>query len=162
VSRYSKTLTEVFEAYRDEAQAALAAYANVDPEGWSEYVDRSAAKCYLADYAHWRNSQVRRVEADAIAAANGQARLFEVEPGVAVDVRTVLVLGGVEYEVGSLVGATGAAILRAVAQRDLKPAVTTVKRCKNWFSLADHIVAESERLGRDVSVAEVLGWSEAA
>jgi hypothetical protein len=162
MSRYSNTLTELFEAYGNDATAALEAYGNVDNEGWSEYTDRAAEKQYRFDYGSWLRGQVRATEADSIAAVSGQARLFEVEPGFAIDIRTTLILDGVEYDVGSLAGADGADVLRKVAARDLKPAKTTIVRCKGQLALADHIVAESERLGRDVCAAEVLGWSQAA
>lgn len=67
-----------------------------------------------------------------------------------------------EYDQFSLAGAEGAKVLRAVAERDKRHAETTFERSHLQFKLADAIEAESVRLGRDVSVAEVLGLAEAA
>jgi hypothetical protein len=163
MSRHSNALTDVFAAYGDDAEAALEAFANVDHEAWSAYVDRAVAKQYHADYASWRRGLVRSTTADAIASRSGQVRLFEpTESAPIIDFRARLVLDGDEYELASLRGHHGADVLRSAAQRDFGPAATTLKRCRQMLALADHIEAETGRLGRDVSVAEALGWEAAA
>lgn len=160
MSRYSQTLTEVFDAYGDDAGAALAAFANLDPEAWSLYVDSAAEKQYLSDYRNHRRSLTRSVEKEALAEYAGQAQLFDPGPSAErVELRRVLVLDGREYEVAALSGHEGAAIARKVAERDLAPSLTTVNRCRFTLRLADHVDAETERLGRPVTFGEVLGWA---
>lgn len=67
-----------------------------------------------------------------------------------------------EYDQLRLAGPEGARILRTVAQRDQLHARTTFERSHFQLKLAEAIEVESRRLGRDVSVAEVLGLAEAA
>lgn len=163
MSRHSNALTDVFATYGDDATAALEAFANVDHEAWSAYVDAAAEKQYRADYGSWRRGLIKSTTAEAIAKATGQVRLFEPpESSPAIDFRARIVLDGEEHSLASLAGAPGAEVLREVAQRDIRPAATTVKRCRQMLALADHLEAETERIGRDVSVAEVLGWDAAA
>ena len=93
----------------------------------------------------------------------GEVRLFEPpEPDAVIEMRSVIIHDGREYALADLAGATGAAILRAAMIRDLKPATTTVARCKNGFALADCLAQLSELEGRDVSVSEVMCWEQAA
>jgi len=160
VSRYRRSLTEIFDAYGDAASDALAAWANIDSEAWSDYVDQAAEKQYRSDYGAHRRSMTRAVEKEALAAEAGQAQLFETSGStVKVELRRTLVLDGVEYDVAELAGHDGAAIARKVAERDLAPSLTTLNRCKFTLQLADHVDAETERLGRPVTFAEVLGWA---
>ena len=157
MTKHHSSLVDVFEQYGHDADAGLAALANTDPPYWSAYVDSAAAKQYRADHRSYQRSLVRLIERDALEAASGQIRLFEVDPGVEVEVRAQLVLDGETYRTDELAGGEGAAVLRRVAQRDLSPAVTTVRRCKTLLKLADHLEAETTRTGVDVSVGEVLG-----
>lgn len=163
MSRHAASLVATFEAYGpDEADDALAAYAQTDPDAWSAYVDTAAARRWKADRRGWLKSQVAAVEREAIAAtAADQPRLFEVAPveGVAqLVLRERLVLDGEEFDLGRLSGLEGAKIVRKVAERDLTPALTTVVRSRQMLQLAEHVTTESERLGRDVTFGEVLGW----
>lgn len=158
MARYSKALTEVFEACGDsDVDLALSTYANTAPDEWSEFVDRSAGKEYLRCYLNWVRSHVKEVERERLTEHAGQARLFELPPSpVVVEFRERLILDGREHELATL---ADPAVIRKVASRDLTPAVTTVERCKGYFALADHMEAESERLGRPVTAGEVLGWA---
>ena len=163
MARYSNTLTEVFEAYGHDATEALEAFANLDHESWSTYVDAAAEKQYLADYKNYVRSLTRSVDKEALKADAGQVRLFEPTDGAAeFRMRERLRLDGHEYDLASLAGISGAQIIREAAERDLKPALTTINRCKAQFQLAKHIEGESERLGREVAAGEVLGWRTAA
>jgi hypothetical protein len=156
------TKFEIFEAYEDPTDG-LAAWANVDPDGWSAFVDGSAEKCYLNDRAAWVRSLTQSVEKEALAARRGQPRLFEpVESAARVELRERIVWNGSEYLLADLAGKKGALVLRSAMTRDLKPAQTTIERCKNGLALADHIESESDRLGRDVSVSEVVAMGRAA
>lgn len=162
MTRMHSSLTAVFEAYGDDAQAGLAALANTDPPFWSAYTDSAAERQYRSDHARYRRSLLTLVDKDAIARVSGQPRLFDVPEGESlVQLRSVLVLDGVQYDIGGLAGATGASVLRGVAQRDLAPATTVVNRCRIMLRLADHIEAETSRLSRDVTVAEVLSLAAA-
>lgn len=156
----TRPLAEIFDAYGDDAKAGLAAWANLNPESWSAYVDAAAERQYRGDYAVWRRRLISTAQQERVAEDNGQARLFEPpEPGALTDFRQRVVLDGIEHDMADLEGADGAAVIRKVAERDLAPAVTTVSRCRSMLKLADHMDAETERLGRPVSAGEVLGWA---
>jgi len=58
VSRFAKSLEDVFEAYGDDAEGGLAAFANTDPPAWSAYVDQAAVKQYRADHGAYRRSML--------------------------------------------------------------------------------------------------------
>ena len=163
MGRFSRSLTEVFEAYGDDADSALEAWANVDPEAWSDYCDGAAVRRYTADYAAFVRTLTHSVDREALKAEAGEARLFEVtEASAEFRMRERIRLEGREYALASLSGAAGAEIIRAAALRDRKAALTTIQRSAAQMRLADHIEHESDRLGRDVTAGEVLGWTEAA
>lgn len=152
--------TAIFEQYGDDAAAALQAFANVDNAGWSTYTDEAAEIRYRQDYAKWRRSITRSAKAEAVKADSGQVRLFEPpESQATIALRTRVVWDGEEHYLAMLRGRDGADVIRKVAQRDLAPAKTTVARCRNLLGLADHMEAETVRLGRPASAGEVLGWS---
>jgi hypothetical protein len=156
------TKFDIFDAYPVAADG-LAAWANVDHDAWSAFVDSAAEKQYDTERASWVRSLTQSVRKDALKANNGQARLFEPpESATRVELRERIVWSGQEYLLADLAGRDGAAVLRKAMQRDLKPALTTVQRCRNGLALADHIEGESDRLGRDVSVSEVVSLGEAA
>lgn len=157
------SLNDLFDAYREDARGALAAWANTDHDGWSAFVDGAAEEKYRNRYRRWLSGQVERFSADAIKAKRGEVRLFEPpESGVMIELRRTLILDGAEVSLLSLAGRAGAGALRQAMQRDLAPAKTTIARCRHGLALADHIEAESERIGRDVSVAEVIELRAAA
>lgn len=160
MSRYSNALSDVFAAHGADAESGLAAYANTDPQGWSSYIDDAAVMRYRSDQANWARSLVRSVERERITSATGQARLFEPgETDAHIKVRERLRLDGIDHDLGPLAGKEGVDVIRKVAERDLSPALTTVNRCRTLLRLADHMDAESERLGRPVTAGEVLGWA---
>lgn len=161
MSRYRQSLRDVFDAYGDDAEAGLQALANTDPPFWSEYVDAAAAKQYKADYRRHRATITASASREAVAEAAGQARLFiPPESEERIELRRVVILDGQEYDLARLSGHDGTAIAREVAYRDMKPAATVMARSRFVLRLCDHIDAETERLGRDVSFAEALGWGE--
>lgn len=160
--RTSAAKAEVFDAYGDGPDA-LEAFANLHHQEWSEFVDSAALKQWKAEYATWRRGQVRSVERDLIAADRGSARLFDLPEGATrIDIRSRLIFAGIEHDTFDLAGRDGAAVLRLVAERDGAPARTVLVRSNLYVKLADHIESESKRLGRDVSVAEVLELGAAA
>jgi len=157
MARYSNALTAVFEAYGEDVAAALAAYANTDPEGWSAFVDAAAEKQYLADCRNWSRQLVGSVVKERLEQVTGQARLFELAASEArIEFRERLRLDGVEHEVATL---KDTSVIRKVADRDEAAARTTLVRSARLRRLADHIDAETERLGRPVTAGEVLGWA---
>lgn len=147
---------EYFEEYGTDADSALAAMANVDPELWSEFVDRAARELYLAHRQSWVRSQVSEV-----AVPKSQAQLFSAETMKNLTVRKtiVTVVDGerCEFETLDLAGEDGAAILEGVAARDERPAKTTIKRTKDYRQLARLVREATAAQGRPVSVREVLG-----
>lgn len=158
----AEILAELFEHYADDAEGALAAMANVAPDVWSHYTDIAAMRMYLADYKSWVRQQTRQVAKVGPKAA----RLFEVDDAERVTLRTriALLFDGrrCEFDVLSLAGAEGAAILRAAADRDERPARTTLIRATFYRKLADEVQRRSETERRDVSVAEIVAEAEAA
>ena len=157
MSRNPSSLVSVFEAYGDDAAQALEAWANVDHEAWSAFTDGAAESLYLNRYKAWRRSLTTTVDKAFTKAKKGEARLFNVPESVESTVlRERLVYDGNEYELLGLAGHDGAALARKVAERDLAPSLTTVNRCRFMLELADHIDAETERLGRPVEFREVL------
>lgn len=157
MARYSNALTSVFEAYGEDAKSALEAYGNVDNEGWSCYVDAAAEKQYLADYRNWSRQLVGSVARERLERRSGQARLFELdETATQLDLRRRLRLDGEEFDLAALADTS---TIRKVADRDESGARTTLVRSRVLRKLADHMDAESERLGRPVTAGEVLGWA---
>lgn len=163
MSRFSQSLEAVFEAYGDDAEAGLQAFGNTDPPAYAAYVDAAAAKQYRADHGTYRRSALLLATKDIAQQAAGQAHLFDPGPSTKrVDIRRILVLDGVEYDIATLSGTAGAEVVRRVAERDLAPATTTIERCRYMLQAAEHVAQESDRLGRDVSFGEVLGLAVAA
>jgi hypothetical protein len=153
---------DIFDNY-EEPRDGLEAWANVDPDGWSAFVEGAAERRYQNERAAWVRSQVQSVAFDMKKKAKGEVRLFELpESATTIDIRERLIVDGKEVILLKLAGKSGADVLRQAMDRDMKPALTTVRRCKTGFALADHIEAESERLRRDVSVAEVVTLVAAA
>lgn len=62
-----------------------------------------------------------------------------------------------EFDRLHLAGKTGADTIRKAVERDNRPAKTTLRRGRTDLRIADAVESESERLGRPVSVAEILG-----
>jgi hypothetical protein len=161
MSRFRQSLQEVFDAYGDDAEAGLYALAQTDPPFWSAYVDAAASKQYKSDYRRHRDTRIVKAKKDAVAKAKGQVQLFDPgDTAEMVELRAVLVLEGTEYDLAKLAGHEGAAIVRRVAERDLKPALTSITRNRYMLRLSEHVVTETDRLGRAVTFAEALGWDE--
>lgn len=146
---------EYFEEYGTDADAALAAMANVDPDLWSEFVDRAARELYLSQRTAWVRAQVTQV-----AITDDQIQLFSAAQMKSLTVRktVVTVIDGrrCEFETLDLAGEEGAAILEGVADRDERPAKTTVRRAKDYRKLAKIVREKSASEQRPVSVREVL------
>lgn len=146
---------EYFEEYGTDADSALAAMANVDPDLWSEFVDRAARELYLSQRQSWVRAQVTQV-----AIAESQSQLFSAATMKSLTVRktVVTVIDGErrEFETLDLAGEEGAAILEGVADRDERPAKTTIRRTKDYRQLARVVREMSAAQGRPVSVREVL------
>lgn len=160
MARVHSALADVFEHYGDDASAGLEALANTDNEFWSRYVDEAAESRYRLDYARWVRSHLVSVQHEVTAASKGQAQLFDMpRQAKAIELREVLQYDGRTYRLADLAGTEGAQVLLAVANRDDKPAKTVIIRNRVYRRLANHIVAETERTGRDVSAGEVLGLS---
>lgn len=147
---------ELFEEYGNDARSALDAMANVAPEAWSQFVDAAAEAQYKKRYAEWVRAHTKKV-----VHASGQSPLFGPEEMKKLTVRERVVLtvngGREEYDFLSLSGPEGAAILLAVAERDERPARTTLVRSNAMKKLAKEMLAQSQSEGRPVSVGEVLG-----
>ena len=147
---------EIFEEYGDDAEAALAAFANVAPHEWAEFTESAVENHYRERYRAWKRSQT----AEYVPASN-QTQLFDDKTMKALTARKTVVqtIDGErhEHEVMALAGEDGAEVLDYVAQRDERPAKTTLKRAKVYRELAKVVRERSIAEGRPVSVAEVLG-----
>ena len=151
--------TELYEAYADDARLALDAWANLDPVGFAAWQATVEERQYLADYRRW-NSR-RTVGALTTSPESADLPLFPLPPKSAPpkpvpQVRQTIVHDGRSIDLLALAGEDGARILRETALRDKGPASTTLARCDRMVKLAELIAAESKRLGRPVSVAEVI------
>lgn len=148
------SLDDIIDQYGDDPEAALDAFANYDPQAWSAFVDRAARAEYKRRCARRRNA--RMVE---FRPRKQQRKLFQVDETEAIHFREIVVIpdGSTETPLMELAGSEGARKLREVAERDEAPARTTLIRANQYRALADEVERQSARLGRPVSVADVLG-----
>lgn len=153
-------LTEIFAEYGDDATGALEAYANVDPRGWSEFMDTSAEATYRRRYAAWMRNQKVQIFTD-----KDQRQLFDGMEHESVQLRARVVSRRdgrrVEHAITALAGPEGVEILRAIADRDEAPARSTLIHANMLRRIADEVERLSKIEGRPVSVAEVLGLEAA-
>lgn len=149
--------TDLFAAYGDDVDAALDAWPNLDPEGYAAWEASLARRAYLNAYRAWVRTQTVELERDELRQRTGQTRLFTPEPAADLSLRKIVNVDGDLFALAALAGKRGADALRRIAERDSRPAATTLARARQLEKLAAHIEAESQRLGRDVTVAEALG-----
>lgn len=153
------TKSEIFAAYDGDIDAILEAWPNLDPVGYALWEGQALARLLRADVKAWERRQTVRIDADLRAEHAGQERLVDVGEPVRrerVKARAKIATDKGSVDFLSLAGPKGAAILRSAANRDLPGALETVARRKRDLTIADLIESESARLGRDVTVAEVL------
>lgn len=153
----SRMMTDLYSRYGDDATGALEALANVDNELWRSFLDAAAERQYLAQYGAWLRSQTVEVTKQAKRRRRDEPRLFEVKVDAdKMALRRTVKAAGDQHSLMSLSGVEGASVLRDAARRDRPGALTTVARCDQYDKIADLIESETARLGRPVSVAEVL------
>lgn len=144
------------------SEAAVRIAIEVDEECYHLIAAQQSRKGFWGLLNRRRGTLTRDIVVADAFAASGQARMFDPgEADVTKLIRTELIDPDTSkpIQVGPLAGERAAKVLRRVAERDITPALTTVNRCKLYLRLADHVESETERTGRDVSVAEVLGWA---
>lgn len=152
------TKSEIFAAYDGDIDAILEAWPNIDPVGYAAW-ERTALKRLLrADVRAWRGRQHVQIDRELHAEHAGQDRLVDVPEArrERVKVRAKVTTDAGASDFLALSGKAGADVLRQAALRDKPGALTTVERCERMLKVADLIESESVRLGRDVTVAEVL------
>lgn len=155
ITEWKRRLFEAFHGHWDPQQALQDGVA-LDPTMAHFYMDKAIYKQLTADYRAWVRSHLKEVDRNATS-AEGE-RLFTVDPKVDLrSMRSTVVLDGNDYALDSLSGPDGVAVLRAVAARDEKQAKTMLSRSSLARRLADAIEAASEKAGRPVTVAEVIG-----
>ena len=152
------TKSEIFATYGDDIDAMLAAWPNLDPAGYATWERTALRRLANADVRAWQRRQHVRVDREVRTVNAGQDRLVDVPAKRREEVR---MRAKVTTDRGSadflgLGGKNGAKVLREAAMRDKPGAATTLDRCNRMLRLAELIESESERLGRDVTVAEVL------
>lgn len=153
----------IFEAYGADARAGLDAWLNVDPDDLHRWSDQAEERQYRAEYRRWLGRQTVVADAAEIAEGPQQPRLFEPPKATrTVELRSTVIHEGESKPLGDLAGLEAVRVLRDVCRRDLTPALTAVNRAKFGLALADHIEAETERLGRAVTVAEVIEMRRAS
>lgn len=155
------TKAELFTAYGDDPRAILDAWPNLDPQGYAIWSDKAEERQILTEYRRWARTQTIKLERNPDHEEH-PALFPQPRKGKAITVRQTVVHDGEEVALLSLTGHEGATLLRQAMLRDLGPASTTVDRCRYGIKLADLIDAETERLGRPVSAAEILGVERAA
>lgn len=153
------TRADLFAAYGDDFPALLAAWPNLDPTGYRVWSEQAEHRQIKAEYARWRSRQTADIAKTR--RTESAPPLFDAPPAKVetVKVRAIIAHEGGDSHLMELAGEDGAKKLREAALRDLGPAETTTARCRRMIDLADQILAESERLGRPVSVAEVIGMA---
>lgn len=147
---------QLFEAFRGDwdADEALRAGHALDPTCAHAYTDQAITRQLTTDYKTWLRTQVKRVHKDS---GNRVERLFDVDEKVELrTIRSTFLIAGVEYPLETLSGDLGAEVLREVAQRDERAAKTMLSRCSTARRLADELERLSKKLGRPVTVAELL------
>lgn len=146
---------EIFEEFGSDADAALAAMANVFPTEWHRFVDDAAAAQYRSAHASW----VRSRTATVVIPAN-QTQLFDdiTMDGLTIRSLVVLRIDGKrrEFNVTELAGDEGAEVLERVADRDSGPARESLQRADVMRQLAQAVRAESKAQNRPVSVGEII------
>lgn len=138
---------------------------DLDDEQYQEHMARAGERQLVTDLKNLERRRLRTVKSDIREAAVGAVTLFdasEYETDAATLVRERIRFDGRSVPVANLAGVRGAEIAMEVATRDLGQALTTVSRARFMQAVARHVIAETERLGRDVSFGEVLGWGTAA
>jgi hypothetical protein len=149
--------SEMFAAYDGDVQAILEAWPNLDPEGYASWERTALIRLLSADVRRWQSRQTVTVEADARAEQAGQGRLVDVPAKrKRVEFRAKVSTDGGSVDFMALAGDQGALTLRQAALRDKPAAATTLARCERLLRIAELIEAETARLGRPVSVAEVI------
>lgn len=150
--------SEMFAAYDGDVQAILEAWPNLDPEGYAAWERTALIRLLSADVRRWQSRQTVTVEADERAEQAGQGRLVDVPAKrKRVEFRAkVSTDNGGSVDFMALAGDAGALTLRQAALRDKPAAATTLARCERLLRIAELIESESQRLGRPVSVAEVI------
>ncbi len=153
-------LTEIFQAYDDDVDGALEAFANVDNAEWRKFTESAVRNEYKRRRSAWLRSHTREVKI-----SSKQLSMFGA-PGRRMKVRSVLVTkddDGQRHESHfmHLSGEAGAEVLRSAAERDEGPARTTLVRATQMKKLADELERRSKAECRPVSVAEVLGLEAA-
>jgi hypothetical protein len=152
------TKAEVFAAYDGDVDAILEAWPNVDPVGYAEWERTALVRLLRSDVGAWQRRQCVRVDREP-KAETGQGRLEGVPLPVrrkSVRMRARVTTDKGPREFLTLSGKAGAKVLREVAGRDKPGAATTLARCERLLRIAEMIESETKRLGRPVSVAEVI------
>lgn len=157
---WKRTLFSRFEGDWD-AREALTAGAALDPDCAHAYMDAAIYRQLTSDYRTWLRSQVRRIRKDA--GTPKVERLFDLADNPELrSMRSVIMVGGKEYPLDSLSGEAGAAVLMAAADRDERQAKTMLSRSALARRIARAVELASQKAGRPVTVAEVIGEEQAA
>lgn len=143
-----------------DAEEALRAGHALDPNCAHAWTDSALTRQLTADYRTWVRSQTTRI--DRTAGETKPSRLFDV-PEVAElrSMRSVVVMDGKEYDLNALSGEEGAAVLLAAADRDERQAKTMLSRSSLARKIARAVTLASQKAGRPVTVAEVIGENAA-
>ena len=152
------TKSEIFAAYDGDLDAILEAWPNLDPEGYALWEQTALRRLLRTDVRGWRARQHVQVDREIHAERAGQDRLVDVpvKRRESVTMRATVTTDAGSESFLDLAGQAGADVLRQAAQRDKPGAATTLARCERMLRIAELIESESARLGRDVTVAEVL------
>lgn len=142
---------ELFKAYGDDATGALDAMANTFPDLWRWFLDHAAVATYRRELRTWRARQVmpRLVGQD-------DPTLFPAPTTKRVKrTRKVLTAPSGAVHLMDLEGVEGARILREIAERDAKPAKTTLARCHDYTRFAEQLEAAAAK-GEHLTVADLI------
>ena len=143
---------ELFKAYGDDATGAIDAMANTFPDLWRWFLDHAAVATYRRELRTWRARQVirRRVDGEQDPTLFPAERMPKVKR-----TRTVLTAPAGAVHLMDLEGVEGARILREIAERDAKPAKTTLARCHDYTRFAEQLEAAAAK-GEHLTVADLI------
>ena len=153
MSTLAQDKAALFEAYGDDAEAAVQAMPNAFPNLWRWWSEHALLATYRRDVRTWRR---RRKVVDA-RITEAPASLFG-EPKRTTKrklLRHTLETASGPVPIEALAGGAGAEVLRSIAERDRKPAITMLDRCSQYERLAAELEAAAER-GETLTVAEIL------
>lgn len=147
----------------DDKQALTAAAIAIDDEQAMRYQAEAFGRQLRSDLRSLERKLMRDVNPpQSQTSPIPQVDWSDYVSGPVKRMRQIIVVDGTSYDTASLAGREGAQVLETWAQQVRKGARTVLDHARLAEDTARVIVEASEKVGRDVSAAEVWGWKAAA